>query len=97
MIKSVDSYWSCLACMFQILPMVPRLLQELHKDYSPESQHYFIRTVELLHSLMQLHAGFPDLYDPILEAVKVHADIDLLISGVAQSIVCLIVTWMVRV
>ncbi|XP_067663921.1 ubiquitin carboxyl-terminal hydrolase 38-like isoform X1 [Haliotis asinina] len=54
----------------KILPMMPRILQAMKQDLSSESQHYFIRTVELLHTLMQLHAGFPDLYDPILDAVK---------------------------
>ena len=36
-----------------------------------QESRYAGELAELMHCLMQLHPGFPDLYDPILEAIKV--------------------------
>ena len=54
--------------------MMPDIMRQLKDEHCEKAQHYFIRSVELLHCLMQLHEGFPDLYDPILEVVKVSRD-----------------------
>lgn len=54
----------------KILPMVPKIVGLLKGDNTPHSQNMMTRLAELLHILMYLHAGFPELYDPIYESIK---------------------------
>ncbi|KAL8599620.1 hypothetical protein ACOMHN_053679 [Nucella lapillus] len=54
----------------QILPKVPAMLALLEKEGSEEALLYRSKLGELLHCLMFLHTGFPDLYDPILDLIK---------------------------
>ncbi|XP_041356896.1 ubiquitin carboxyl-terminal hydrolase 35-like isoform X2 [Gigantopelta aegis] len=53
----------------KILRDVPDLIKLLKED-TEDSKHHLEKFVELLHCLMQLHTGFPDLYDPVFEAIK---------------------------
>ncbi|XP_053399268.1 ubiquitin carboxyl-terminal hydrolase 38-like isoform X2 [Mercenaria mercenaria] len=55
----------------KILPMVPKIVGEWKADSSEFSQHLVTRLAELLHVLMYLHGGFPELYDPVYEVIKV--------------------------
>ena len=56
---------------FQILPMVPKIVGLLKGDNTPHSDNMMSRLAELLHIMMYLHAGFPELYDPVFECIKV--------------------------
>jgi len=59
---------------FQILPMVPKVVglwQGGVGGANPVSPALLARLAELLHVLMYLHAGFPELYDPIYDLIKV--------------------------
>ena len=58
-------------CVFQILPMVPKIVNVWKEDNSEQSQKLLLKLTELLHVLMYLHAGFPELYDPVYEMIKV--------------------------
>ena len=51
--------------------MVPKIVILLKGDNTPHSQNMMTRLAELLHILMYLHAGFPELYDPVYESIKV--------------------------
>ena len=51
--------------------MVPKIVGLLKGDNSPHSQNMMTRLAELLNILMYLHAGFPELYDPVYESIKV--------------------------
>lgn len=54
----------------KILPMVPKIIAEWKTDTSDLTQRLLPRLVELLHVLMYLHGGFPELYDPVYEVIK---------------------------
>lgn len=51
--------------------MVPKIVTVWREDGSDQSQKLLYRLTELLHVLMYLHAGFPELYDPVYEIIKV--------------------------
>jgi len=53
----------------QIVGKVPHLVSQLRTEKS--SNEFLLRFAELMHCLMQLHPGYPDLYEPVLEALKV--------------------------
>jgi hypothetical protein len=50
--------------------MMPELLTLLEKE-GEEAEQWRVKLARLLHYLMYLHTGFPDLYDPILDLIKV--------------------------
>ncbi|XP_052794346.1 ubiquitin carboxyl-terminal hydrolase 38-like isoform X1 [Mya arenaria] len=54
----------------KILPMVPKIVSVWQNDSSDQSNQLLSRLAELLHILMYLHAGFPELYDPVYELIK---------------------------
>lgn len=56
-------------CFLQVLPCVPRVIEVLKQDKSADED--LKRVTELLHCCMYLHAGYPDLYDPVVEHLKV--------------------------
>lgn len=51
--------------------MVPKIVSDWKADKSEFSQHLLTRLAELLHVLMYLHGGFPELYDPVYDVIKV--------------------------
>lgn len=50
--------------------MVP-LVQSLRSDGVPNSKALLLQFTELIHCMMYQYSGFPDIYDSILEAIKV--------------------------
>ncbi|KAL3879797.1 hypothetical protein ACJMK2_032080 [Sinanodonta woodiana] len=54
----------------KVLPLVPDILHKLKLENTDHSRSCAERLAELIHILMYLHAGFPDLYDPIVEVIK---------------------------
>ena len=52
---------------FQILPLIPKLVAVLKSESSPCAT----RIANLIHCCMYHHAGYPDLYDPILDVLNV--------------------------
>ncbi|XP_052277694.1 ubiquitin carboxyl-terminal hydrolase 38-like isoform X2 [Dreissena polymorpha] len=54
----------------KILPMVPKIISVMQNDASDQSPPLLARLAELLHVLMYLHAGFPELYDPVYDVIK---------------------------
>lgn len=55
----------------QVVPHVVHLVQSLRTDGLPNSKAFLLQFAELIHCMMYQYSGFPDLYDSILEAVKV--------------------------
>ena len=55
----------------QIVEHVPELVKNLKKENSPSSQLMLQTLAELLHCLMYLHTGFPELYSPLLDVLQV--------------------------
>lgn len=55
----------------QVVPHVVHLVQSLRTDGLPNSKAFLLQFAELIHCMMYQYSGFPDLYDNILEAVKV--------------------------
>ncbi|KAM9857618.1 ubiquitin carboxyl-terminal hydrolase 38 isoform 2-T2 [Aulostomus maculatus] len=53
-----------------IIPHVVHLVQSLRTDGLPTSKAFLLQFTELIHCMMYQYSGFPDLYDPILEAIK---------------------------
>ncbi|XP_076446830.1 ubiquitin carboxyl-terminal hydrolase 38-like [Babylonia areolata] len=54
----------------KILPMVPDLLEVLDGERGEGAAAWRTKVCQLIHSLMFLHTGFPDLYDPIVDLIK---------------------------
>lgn len=55
----------------QVVPHVVHLVQSLRTDGLPNSKAFLLQFTELIHCMMYQYSGFPDLYDNILEAIKV--------------------------
>lgn len=55
----------------QVVPHVVHLVQSLRTDGLPTSKAFLLQFTELIHCMMYQYSGFPDLYDHILEAIKV--------------------------
>ncbi|XP_072112271.1 ubiquitin carboxyl-terminal hydrolase 38 [Mobula birostris] len=53
-----------------IVPHIIKLVQFLKDEASPASRIFLLQLTELVHCMMYQYSGFPDLYEPILEAVK---------------------------
>lgn len=52
----------------QILPHLPLLVKELWRQKNGDMLQ---ELASLSYTMMYLHSGFPDLYDPVLDALKV--------------------------
>lgn len=50
---------------------VPATVEQLRRENTEGSLKSLHQLAELMHCLIALHPGFPELYDPILDAVKV--------------------------
>ncbi|XP_059553929.1 ubiquitin carboxyl-terminal hydrolase 38 isoform X3 [Myotis daubentonii] len=53
-----------------IVPHVVSLVHSLRSDGLPSSTAFLVQLTELIHCMMYHYSGFPDLYEPILEAIK---------------------------
>lgn len=58
----------------QIVPHVVGLVHSFKRDGLPSSTAFLMQLTELIHCMMYHYSGFPELYEPILEAVKVYQD-----------------------
>ncbi|XP_076070650.1 ubiquitin carboxyl-terminal hydrolase 38-like [Mytilus galloprovincialis] len=54
----------------KILPKIPRVMSILTTETSAHSQDCAVRLAYLIHCCMYHHAGYPDLYDPVMEIIK---------------------------
>ena len=55
----------------QVVPHVVHLVDSLRTDGLSTSKAFLLQFTELIHCMMYQYSGFPDLYDHILEAIKV--------------------------
>ncbi|KAM9331437.1 ubiquitin carboxyl-terminal hydrolase 38 [Gastrophryne carolinensis] len=53
-----------------IVPQVVNLVHSLKNDGLPSSTTFLVQFSELMHCMIYHYSGFPDLYEPILEALK---------------------------
>ncbi|NXO58009.1 UBP38 hydrolase, partial [Aramus guarauna] len=53
-----------------IVPQVVSLVHSFKRDGLPSSTGFLIQLTELIHCMIYHYSGFPELYEPILEAVK---------------------------
>ncbi|EHB11974.1 Ubiquitin carboxyl-terminal hydrolase 38 [Heterocephalus glaber] len=53
-----------------IVAHVLNLVQSFKSDGLPSSTAFLVQLTELIHCMMYHYSGFPDLYEPILEAIK---------------------------
>ncbi|XP_045654876.1 ubiquitin carboxyl-terminal hydrolase 38 isoform X1 [Ursus americanus] len=53
-----------------IVPHVVNLVHSFKSDGLPSSTAFLVQLTELIHCMMYHYSGFPDLYEPILEAIK---------------------------
>uniref|UniRef100_A0A7N4NGJ7 Ubiquitin carboxyl-terminal hydrolase n=1 Tax=Sarcophilus harrisii TaxID=9305 RepID=A0A7N4NGJ7_SARHA len=53
-----------------IVPHVVNLVHSFRTDGLPSSTAFLVQLTELIHCMMYHYSGFPDLYEPILEAIK---------------------------
>ncbi|XP_024424606.2 ubiquitin carboxyl-terminal hydrolase 38 isoform X1 [Desmodus rotundus] len=53
-----------------IVPHVVNLVHSLRRDGLPSSTAFLVQLTELIHCMMYHYSGFPDLYEPVLEAIK---------------------------
>eukprot|EP00069_Balaena_mysticetus_P022604 bmy_03461T0 len=54
----------------KIVPHVVNLVHSFKSDGLPSSTTFLVQLTELIHCMMYHYSGFPDLYEPILEAIK---------------------------
>ncbi|XP_038055515.1 ubiquitin carboxyl-terminal hydrolase 38-like [Patiria miniata] len=54
----------------KIVAHVPELMKRLKTENSASSQDCTQKVAELMYCLMYHHAGYPDLYEPVLDALK---------------------------
>ncbi|XP_004606321.2 ubiquitin carboxyl-terminal hydrolase 38 [Sorex araneus] len=53
-----------------VVPHVVSLVHSFRSDGLPSSTAFLVQLAELVHCMMYHYSGFPDLYEPILEAIK---------------------------
>ncbi|NXQ28099.1 UBP38 hydrolase, partial [Alaudala cheleensis] len=53
-----------------IVPHVVSLVHSFKRDGLPSSTAFLMQLTELIHCMMYHYSGFPELYEPILEAIK---------------------------
>lgn len=63
--------FSLFPSLSQVVPHVVDLVRSLRTDGLPTSKAFLLQFTELIHCMMYQYSGFPDLYDNILEAIKV--------------------------
>ena len=69
--KGVVSQMYSILFHSQALHHIPQLFEGLHKEDSTSASKARARLAELLHCLMHHFSGFPDLYEPLLDILKV--------------------------
>lgn len=67
----VQHVLSVFLLLSQVVPHVVHLVQSLRTDGLLNSKAFLLQFTELIHCMMYQYSGFPDLYDNILEAIKV--------------------------
>lgn len=68
---SLSFFSSLHPSLSQVVPHVVQLVQSLRTDGLLTSKAFLLQFTELIHCMMYQYSGFPDLYDHILEAIKV--------------------------
>ena len=58
----------------KVVPHVVHLVQTIRTDGLSTSKAFLLQFTELIHCMMYQYSGFPDLYDNILEAIKVNTN-----------------------
>ncbi|XP_076996055.1 ubiquitin carboxyl-terminal hydrolase 38 isoform X2 [Tamandua tetradactyla] len=53
-----------------VVPHVVHLVHSFKSDGQPSSTAFLVQLTELIHCMMYHYSGFPDLYEPVLEAIK---------------------------
>uniref|UniRef100_A0A8C8VES1 Ubiquitin specific peptidase 38 n=1 Tax=Pelusios castaneus TaxID=367368 RepID=A0A8C8VES1_9SAUR len=53
-----------------LVPHVVNLVHSFKNDGLPSSTAFLVQLTELIHCMMYHYSGFPELYEPILEAIK---------------------------
>ncbi|XP_053241109.1 ubiquitin carboxyl-terminal hydrolase 35 isoform X1 [Podarcis raffonei] len=53
-----------------LLPHIPRVVAALHKENSNSAASCLEQLAELIHCMFFRFSGFPDLYEPVVEAIK---------------------------
>ncbi|XP_019389950.1 PREDICTED: ubiquitin carboxyl-terminal hydrolase 38 isoform X1 [Crocodylus porosus] len=53
-----------------VVPHVVNLVNSFKRDGLPSSTAFLMQLAELIHCMMYHYSGFPELYEPILEAIK---------------------------
>lgn len=74
----------------QVVPHVVHLTQSLRTDGLPNSKAFLLQFTELIHCMMYQYSGFPDLYDNILEAIKVKDFCHLRFCRWLRNVMCYI-------
>lgn len=59
------------ALLPQLLPHIPRMVASLVKEDSNSGTSCLEQLSELVHCMVFRFPGFPDLYEPVMEAIKV--------------------------
>jgi hypothetical protein len=57
--------------IIQVVQKVPNTMLRWHAEQSEGSYSLLCRFATLLYTLMSHHLGFPDLYEPVMVALKV--------------------------
>lgn len=58
----------------QLLPHIPPMVASLLKEDSNSGASCLEQLAELVHCMVFRFPGFPDLYEPVMEAIKVSDD-----------------------
>lgn len=69
--NAINTLFLAVCLPFQIVPHVVSLVHSFKRDGLPSSTAFLMQFTELIHCMMYHYSGFPELYEPILEAVKV--------------------------
>jgi len=60
-----------ISLILKALPLMPRMFALLKQEKTQASQESMLRLSDLCHCCMYLHAGYPDLYDSLMDLIKV--------------------------
>ncbi|KAH0625241.1 hypothetical protein JD844_033591 [Phrynosoma platyrhinos] len=60
----------CLLMLGVLLPHIPRVVAALNKENSNSAASCLEQLAELIHCMFFRFSGFPDLYEPVVEAIK---------------------------
>lgn len=61
--------------LLQLLPHIPPMVASLVKEDSNSGTSCLEQLAELVHCMVFRFPGFPDLYEPVVEAIKVSAQL----------------------